>query len=87
MVLNVSGTAVDDECAGTLLNFPELKSLAFDYCHGITDAGIAQLGPLHHLESLSLTDCSITDEGIWPSKDSLERRAHLYRYACLGGGV
>lgn len=47
-----------------LLPLTNLYSLTLDYCHGVTDDGIAKLAALPELESLSLTDCSLSDEGM-----------------------
>ena len=62
--LNLSGGVACNEGITHLLTLTNLKSLAFDYCHGVTDEGLQQLCALAGLESLSMTDCSISDAGV-----------------------
>jgi hypothetical protein len=62
--LNLSGGSATDESIASLLPLTKLQSLTLDYCHGVTDAGVAALAALPGLESLGLVDCSLSDQGM-----------------------
>ncbi len=44
--------------------FPRLEALDFTGATAITDAGLAQIEPLSHLQTLDLMQTSITDAGL-----------------------
>jgi Leucine-rich repeat (LRR) protein len=62
--LSIENSNCTDAALSNLSGLTSLKTLSIGHCTHITDAGLAQLKPLHRLQELDVGYTSITGEGL-----------------------
>lgn len=76
LILNLSGSDVDDRGLDRVAQLGELQSLNLDWTP-VTDAGLAKLTVLRNLEALWLNDTNVTNTGL-KSLAQLPKLRRLY---------
>ena len=82
VILNLSGSDVDDDALAEVARLTDLQSLNLDWTP-ITDAGVAKLAPLEELQALWLNNTHVTDASL----TGIARFGKLRRLYLEGTGV